>query len=285
MANEVTTSAIAGLVEDISAEVIFQLNATIGITDCVKWTDTKGQTGNTLAFPKYSAHTSSDVETVNEGTDHSTNVAVTNADVDAKVADKVIMATITDAAIREQRPNVIIDDVSTIFFDAIRAKLEDDIVGLFGSFSQTVAGAGTTMTLQHWYDALRQVRAGGGKDISAVLSPKQYYGSKGLIPLLSAAGIPTAPLSAEFQTKGYVPNPFGIKTLVSSEIDEDVSSGGDAAAGIFSKRAIGLHSKGLFSVELERDASLRAFQLVAVGLWCAVELQDAHAVYMLTDVS
>jgi len=286
MANEVLTTTITGLVEDISAEVIFQLNATAGILDCVTHRDTAGQPGNTLDFPKYSAHTSSDVATVAEGTDVSTNVAVTNTDIAAKVADKVIMATVSDAAVREQRGSVLVDDISTIFLDAIKAKLEDDIVTLFTAFTQTVAGAATSMTLQHWYDSIRQVRAGSGMgQLCAVLSPKQYYGAKGLQPLLFAANLPASPLAEDMQRKGFIANPFGMKALVSNEIDEDVGSGGDAAGAIFSKSAIGLHTKGLFSIEIERDASLRSFQLVAVGLWKAVELQDAHGVYFLSDVA
>ena len=286
MANEVTLSAITGLVEDISAEVIFQLNATAGILDCVTHRDTEGTPGDTLDFPKYSAHTSSDVATVAEGTDVSTNVAVTNTDIAAKVADKVIMATITDAAVRAQRPSVLVDDITAIFLDAVKAKLEDDIVSLFTAFSQTVAGAATTMTLQHWYDSLRQVRAGSGMgELCAVLSPKQYYGAKGLQPLLFASNLPGSELATDMQRKGFIPNPFGCKALVSNEIDEDVGSGGDAAGAIFAKSAIGLHTKGLFNVEIERDASLRAFQLVGVGLWKAVELQDAHGVYFLSDVA
>jgi len=287
MANETKTTDITGLVEDIKAEVIFVLNRTIGITQCVTWRDTAGSPSNTLDFPKYGAAASSDVTTVAEATDHSTNFAVTNTDIAAKVADKVIMATITDAAIREQPANVIVEDISKIFADAILAKLEDDVVGLFGSFDQTVAGAGTSMTLQHWYDGLRQAKAGGARqeDLCAVISPKQYYGAKGLMPLTFAANLPTSPIADEFQRRGYVPNPFGIMTLVSNEIDEDVGSGGDAAGAIFGKGAIGLHSKGLFNVAQERDESLRGFQLVAVGLWKAVEIRDPHGVYMLTDVS
>ena len=285
MANETSTTDITGLVEDIKAEVIFVLNRTIGITQCVTWRDTEGQPGNTLDFPKYGAAASSNVTTVAEHTDHTTNFPVTNTDIAAKVADKVIMADISDATIREQPPGVIVADVSKIFADAILAKLEDDVVGLFGSFSQTVCGAGTSMTLQHWYDAIRQCRAGGAKELCAVMSPKQYYGAKGLQPLLFASNLPASPLAAEFQTRGYVPNPFGIKTLVSNEIDEDVSSGGDAAGAVFGTGAIGLHSKGLFSVEIQRNASKRSFELVGVGLWKAVEIRDVHGVYFLSDVA
>ena len=285
MANETKTTDITGLIQDIKAEVIFVLNRTIGITDCVLWRDTASGPSNTLDFPKYNGAASSDVSTVNEATDHSTNYAVTNTDIAAKVEDKVIMALITDAAMREQPGNVLVEDVSTIFADAIQAKLEDDIVSLFSGFSQTVAGAGTAMTLQHWYDAIRQARAGGAKDLCAVMSPKQYYGAKGLQPLLFASNLPSSPIAHEFQMKGYVPNPFGIKTLVSNEIDEDVGSGGDAAGAVFGTTAIGLHSKGLFNVKVQRNESLRAFELVAVGLWKAVEIRDPHGVYFLSDVA
>lgn len=287
MANESTTSTLAGLIDDISGKSIFVLNREAGILDVVDLVDTTGIPGKTYDFAKYSTPASSDVTAVAEATDHSTNYAVTNADVAATVAENVIMATITDLSILSTPRNKVVNDTALLFSSAIRAKLEDDVVGLFGSFSQTVAGAGTTMTIQHWYDSLRQIVAGGGNpgNCAAVISPKQFYGAKGLQPLVGASGMPATPISDEIAAKGFIANPFGVKLLVSNEINEDVGSGGDAAGAIFDMRAIGLHTKSIFSVETERNASLRGFELVAVGRWKAVELVDAYGVYMLTDVA
>tara|TARA_R100000808_G_scaffold8129_1_gene23136 strand:- start:1277 stop:2134 length:858 start_codon:yes stop_codon:yes gene_type:complete len=285
MANETLSANIAGLVDDIQAESLMKLQDTAGILDAVRWIDTEGESGKTVDFPIYGTVASSDVNEVPEGTDYSTNKQVTNAATTATVAEHVVMANISDLSVMSAR-NDIVDDISTLFASAMKAKLEDDIVGLFGSFSQTVAGAGTTMTVDHWYDAIRQIKAGNGDTtaLTAVISPKQYYGAKGLRPLLSTTTA-TGTLSEDFKKKGFVDMFAGMPVLVSNEINEDVGSGGDAAGAIFHKGAIGLHTKGLMNVEIERNASARAFELVAVGRWKEVELVDEWAVYMLSDVS
>ena len=120
--------------------------------------------------------------------------------------------------------------------------------------------------------------------IQAIISPKQYWGAKGLrAQLVDVSG--GSRISDEMLMKGFVENPFGINIKVSNEINEDVAAGGDAAGMIFDKRAIGLHTKGLFNLEVQRDASLRGFELIAVGRWKAVELVDTWGIYALSDVS
>jgi len=285
MANETLSANIAGLVDDIQAESLMKLQDTAGILDIVRWIDSSGEKGKTVDFPIYGTVTSGDVSEVAEGTDHSTNKQVTNAATSATVAEHVVMANISDLSVMSST-NDLVDEISTLFSSAMRAKLEDDIVGLFGSFTQTVAGAGTTMSADHWYDAIRQIKANSGdlSNLAAVISPKQYYGAKGLRPLISGT-THTGELSESFKNKGFVDMAFGMPVLVSNEINEDVGGFGDAAGAIFLKGAVGLHTKGLMNIEIERNASARAFELVAVGRWKEVELVDDWAVYFLSDVS
>jgi len=287
MANETLSANIAGIIDDIQADALMKLQDTVGILDIVRWVDTEGEQGKTVDFPIYAAVSSSDVSQVAEGTDHTTNKQVTNAATTATVEEHVIKTFVSDLAVLSASTrNSLVDDISTMFANAVKAKLEDDIVGLFGSFTQTVCSAGTTMTLAHWYDAIRQIKAANGdiRTLGAVISPKQYYGAKGLRPLL-VDNSGASKLSEDFLNKGFVDNPFGMKVLVSNEINENVDAGGDAAAGIFAKGAIGVHTKGLFNLEAERDASARGFELVGVGRWKEVELVDDWGVYMLSDVS
>ena len=86
---------------------------------------------------------------------------------------------------------------------------------------------------------------------------------------------------------GMVGNFAGFNVYWSDQIDEDVSSGGDAAGFAFSKGAVGLAvgPEGLFRIETERNASFRSTEYVAVGFWGEVEIKDAFGVYILSDVS
>tara|TARA_R100000687_G_C6437985_1_gene159047 strand:- start:1201 stop:1497 length:297 start_codon:yes stop_codon:yes gene_type:complete len=86
---------------------------------------------------------------------------------------------------------------------------------------------------------------------------------------------------------GWIGSIAGFDCYWSDQIDEDVSSGGDAANFAFSKGAVGLAvgPEGLFRIETERNASFRTTEYVATGFWGEVEIKDAFGVYVLTDVS
>ena len=86
---------------------------------------------------------------------------------------------------------------------------------------------------------------------------------------------------------GYVTSIAGFNVYWSDQINENVSSGGDAAGFAFSQGAVGLGvgAEGLFRVASERDEMLRAVNYVATGFWGEVEIKDAYGVYILTDVS
>ena len=91
----------------------------------------------------------------------------------------------------------------------------------------------------------------------------------------------------EALSTGMIGSIAGFNVYWSDQIDEDVSSGGDAAGFAFSKGAVGLAigPSGLFRIETERNASFRTTEYVAVGFWGQVEIKDAFGVYILSDVS
>ena len=139
---------------------------------------------------------------------------------------------------------------------------------------------------------------------SLVLSPKQVWGSKGIISLLHNTALDTAGSSTTdtatarpigmmggkgeeaFQT-GFVGSIAGFNCYWSDQIDENVSSGGDAAGFAMSKGGLGLGvgAEGLFRVRTERNESARYTAYVAVGFWGEVEIKDTYGVYILSDVS
>ena len=150
-----------------------------------------------------------------------------------------------------------------------------------------------------------QLRAAGAPfPYNLVLSPKQVWGSKGVIALLHNAAVDTTGTSTsntgkasalgllgakgeEAMAAGWVGSIAGFNVFWSDQIDEDVSSGGDAAGFAFSKGAIGLAigPEGLFRIETERNASFRTTEYIATGFWAEVEIKDAYGVYILSDVS
>ena len=245
----------------------------------------------TVSFPYYGAPASSNVGSGTDGTDYSTTTTRTVSKAQATIAEYIVRSDITDLA-KQSSPQNLTGDVGQIIGHELALKADDLLVSLFSGFSQTESSAGTSLTLAHVFGASRQLHAAGAAmPYNLVLSPKGVWGSKGLLQLLintnSGSQMADNPTSAEALANGFVGRVAGVDVYWSAEIDEDVSSGGDAAAGMFSKGAMGMGFgfSGPISIEEQRDASARATEYVGVLNAAAVEIYDNFGVYMLHDVS
>ena len=258
----------------------------------------------TVQFPDYTKVASSDVGAATDGSEYGTVTSITTAARSCTVSEHVIRADVTDLA-RMGNADDLVGNVGNILGNAVAAKVDDDLVELGKTFSQTECGAATTLALSHIFGSMRQLRAAGAPfPYNLVLSPKQVWGGKGLIALTHNSALDTAGSSTtdtatarsigllgskgeEAINTGYVGTFAGFNVYWSDQIDEDVSSGGDAAGFAFSKGAVGLGigPEGLIRIETERNASFRSTEYVAVGFWGQVEIKDAFGVYILSDVS
>ena len=236
---------------------------------------------NHVQFSDWTKLASSDVTAATQATT-TTAVAITTAARTATITEHVIAATVSDLVIMGSGDDIT-GQAGTTLGNAVSAKLDDDLVELGKGFSQTECGAGTSLALSHIFGAMRQLRsAGAPMPYSAVFSPKQIWGSKGIIALLHNAAVDTTGTSTSNTGKaapvglmgskgdeafqvGFVGSIAGFDVYWSDQIDENVSSGGDAAGFAMSKGAIGLGvgAEGLFRVALERDEMLRAVNYVA----------------------
>ena len=250
----------------------------------------------TVGFPDYTKLATSDVGTPGDGADETTVTSVTTAARNCTISEHVIRADVSDLAVMGNADDLT-GNVGAVLGNAVAAKLDDDLVELGKTFSQTECGAGTSLALSHVFGSMRQLRAAGAPfPYNLVLSPKQVWGAKGLIALTNDAAVTgsnSKPLSLlgnkgeEALQTGMLGSIAGFNVYWSDQIDEDVSSGGDAAGFAFSKGAVGLGigPEGLIRIETERNASFRTTEYVAVGFWGQVEIKDAFGVYILSDVS
>ena len=258
----------------------------------------------TVGFPDYTKVASSSVAEVDDGVDEADVTSITTTARNCTISEHVIRADITDLA-RMGNADDLVGNVGNILGNAVAAKLDDDLVELGKTFSQTECGAATTLALSHVFGSMRQLRAAGAPfPYNLVLSPKQVWGGKGLIALTHNSALDTAGSSTtdtatarplgllgskgeEAMNTGMVGNFAGFNVYWSDQIDENVGSGGDAAGFAFSKGAVGLAigPEGLIRIETERNASFRSTEYVAVGFWGQVEIKDAFGVYILSDVA
>lgn len=258
----------------------------------------------TVGFPDYTKIASSSVAEVADGVDEADVTSITTTARNCTVSEHVIRADVTDLAVMGNAEDLT-GNVGSILGNAVAAKLDDDLVELGKAFSQTECGAASTLALSHIFGSMRQLRAAGAPfPYNLVLSPKQVWGPKGLIALTNNSALDTAGSSTtdtatarplgllgnkgeEALQTGMIGNIAGFNVYWSDQIDEDVSSQGDAAGFAFSKGAVGLAigPEGLMRIETERNASFRSTEYVAVGFWGQVEIKDAFGVYILSDVS
>ena len=227
------------------------------------------------------------------------------AETDTGVAAGGLGRTIGDAVIAFNKANVMLPLVtskqavrgSTHVQFADYTKLATSDVGTPGDGADETTVTSVQLALSHIFGSMRQLRsAGAPMPYNLVLSPKQVWGAKGLSGLLQDAAVTgsnSKPMSLmgakgeETMMNGSVGSIAGFDVYWSDQIDEDVSSGGDAAGFAFSRGAIGLAIgvDGLFRLETERNASFRTTEYVVCGFWGEIEIKDGFGVYVLSDVS
>ena len=256
---------------------------------------------NSVQFSDWTKLTSANVTAATQAT-ATTAIAITSAARTATISEHVIESQVSDLVLMGSGDDVD-SNAGPALGNAVAAKLDADLTLLGASFSQTVAGAGVSLSLAAIFDSMRMLRsAGAPMPYSIILHPKQIWGGKGIISLLHNPAVDTtgtattntgkaAPVGImggkgeeAFQT-GYVGSIAGFNVYWSDQIVEDGSD--DAPGFAMSKGAMGLGvgAEGLFRIRSERNESARYTAYVAVGFWGEVEIKDTHGVYILSDVS
>ena len=302
-ANETDTGVAAGGIGRTIGDAVIAFNKANVMMPLVN--SKQANPGSThVQFADYTKIATSAVAAATDGSDHTTNAEIATAARTATISEHVIRAEVTDLAVMGNADDLT-GNTGAILGNAVAAKLDADLTALGTGFSQTVAGAGTALAISHIFDSMRQLRAAGAPmPYNLVLSPKQVWGAKGLISLTHNTAIDTAGSSTtdtatargigmlgsvaeQAMQTGYIGSIAGFNVYWSDQIEENVSSGGDAAGFAFSKGAVGLAVgvDGLFRIETERNASMRSTEYIAVGFWGEIEIKDAFGVYCLTDVS
>ena len=131
----------------------------------------------TVGFPDYTKLATSDVGTPGDGADETTVTSVTTAARNCTISEHVIRADVSDLAVMGNADDLT-GNVGAVLGNAVAAKLDDDLVELGKTFSQTECGAGTQLALSHVFGSMRQLRAAGAPfPYNLVLSPKQVWGA------------------------------------------------------------------------------------------------------------
>jgi hypothetical protein len=280
MANETTNTTLDDLFENITAEAIFTFQDTGVVRNLVTMYPITGA-GKVVDIPIYPTVSAAAVA---EATDL-TNTAVSTSNATITVGEKGIMATLTDMARNTASRNVGAD-LGRLFGEAIAKKVDTDLVALFSDFlaGNDLGSAGTELTADLLFKAQAILRSGGvPAPYSAVFHPKALFNLKKTLTQAGYAGTATAisDLGNDVLRNGYIGTVAGID--VYEDANFTINAYDDISGGVFHSSAIGLAMKQEFKIEAQRDASLRADELVATVVYGVGIAKDANGCTVVVD--
>ena len=286
MANESTTSSLNDLLPSIVAEALFVAQERSIMRGLVRNFTLPMSSGTTITVPVYPKQTAAGV---NEGTDL-TNTSIATSGAVLTVGEVGIMTTVTDLARNASASNVIAD-VGRLFGEAIAAKIDKDLTALFAGFSTGDGDYTTQITAASIFKAVAKLR-GQGVDPAGcfcVLHPEIAYDLKSALTTGGSTaafggGYGVSDVANEAMRMGYVGMLAGVPVYETSNIDY-VSAAGDFPGAVFHRDALGLAMMQDIKIETQRDASLRADELVATAVYGVGELYDGYGRYLKYDSS
>ena len=281
MANETTSTSLNDLLPSIVAEALFVASERSIMRNLVKNFTLPMGSGKTVTVPRYPTQSAA---AVNEGTDL-TNTSVSTDGAVLTVSEVGIMTTVTDYARMTSASNVIAD-VGRLFGEAIARKIDTDLTALFDGFSTNTLGDGTTaISAAVIFNAVAKLRSAGvpGSDLFCVLHPAIAYDLKA--NLTNTFANPNAGLiQNEAMASGYVGMLAGVPIFETSNM-ANTGTTGDYKGGLFHRDALGLALLQDIKIETQRDASLRADEIVATAVYGVGELYDGYGVELHYDSS
>ena len=280
MADETTSSSISELYTEIIQEAIFTFQETSVMRPLVTTYNITGQ-GKQVAVPIFPTVAAA---AVSEGSDLA-NTEVNPTETTITASEVGVMTTLTDLA-RESSSRPIAQDIGRVFGEALAKKVDTDLVGLFPSFAAAndLGSAGTELTADLLLKAESTLRAlNVPRPYYAVFHPKAVFNLKKTLTQAGYSGTATALSSVgeNVYGSGFVGNIFGIDVYENANIS--ISSAGDCVGGVFHPISLGLAMKMDFKIETQRDASLRATEIVGTMTYGQGIVKDNYGCQVTVD--
>jgi len=281
MANETTSSTLSELYTNITQEAIFTFQETSVMRPLVTLYPLMGS-GKVAEVPVYPAISAA---AVNEATDLS-NTAVNPTSATITASEIGVMTTLTDLGASSASRNVGAD-IGKLFGEAIAKKVDTDLCALFSSFTTNTGGAaGTELTADLLFKAQAQLRTlSVPAPYYGVFHPKALFNLKKTLTQAGYSGTATAisEIGNEALRNGYIGRIAGIDVFENANLSIDGSD--DSIGGVFHPASIGLAMKEDFKVETQRDASLRATEIVASIVYGKAVVKESFGAAITTDAA
>ena len=279
MANESTSSTLSELYTEIVAEAQFVATEQSIMRNLVRnYAITGG--GKAVEVPIYAAVSAA---AVNEATDLS-NTAINPTSVTITASEVGVMTTLTDLA-RNAAPRNVAADIGRLFGEAVAKKQDADLTALFDGFSVAVGDGSAALTAAGVFNAASTLRAEALNlnDCAVVLHPKIAFDLKANLTN-TFANPNSGDLQNEAMRSGFVGSLAGLRIFETSNIS-NTGNAGDYKGGAFHRDALALAEMQGLKIETQRDASLRADEIVATSVYGVGEIHDSYGVEIHMDSS
>tara|TARA_R100001198_G_scaffold82935_1_gene56212 strand:- start:1067 stop:1822 length:756 start_codon:yes stop_codon:yes gene_type:complete len=236
--------------------------------------------GKAVEVPIYAAVSAA---AVNEATDLS-NTAINPSSQTITASEVGIMTTLTDLA-RNAAPRNVAADIGRLFGEAIAKKQDQDLIALFDGFSSAVGDGTSAINAAAIFNALSTLRenALNINECAVVLHPKIAFDLKANLTN-TFANANANDLANEALRSGFVGSLAGMNVFETSNMS-NTGNAGDYKGGAFHRDAIALAEMQGLKIETQRDASLRADEIVATAVYGVGEIHDSYGVELHHDSS
>ncbi len=280
MANETTLTTLNDLIAPIVQEAMFVATETSIMPGLVKNFSIPANSGKVLQVPLYPVQTiSADVA---ENSDLS-NTEISTGVANITLTEAGIMTTLTDMAKNHSVSNVVAD-LGKLFGEAIAKRHDRALTGLFSSFTTSINDAADTqseLTVEDLFKAYSTLKSNGVPGpYYGVFNPKAIYNIKKTLTNTFVNPNASAVVN-QAMSEGFIGRIAGIDIFETSNVVE--SSSTSSTNAVFSRDALGLAVASGLKVETQRDASLRAEEVVATSVYGVNVLHNSYGVKLLGD--
>ena len=279
MANESTSSTLSELYTEIVAEAQFVAQEQSIMRNLVRNYAISGG-GKAVEVPIYAAVSAA---AVSEASDLS-NTAIDPSSVTITASEVGVMTTLTDLA-RNSAPRNVAADIGRLFGEAIAKKQDTDLTGKFDGFSTAIGDGTAAITAAKVFAAASDLRSAALNinECAVVLHPKIAYDLKANLTN-TFANSNANDLANEALRSGFVGTLAGMRVFETSNMS-NTGNAGDYKGAAFHRDALAMAEMQGLKVETQRDASLRADEIVATAVYGVGEIHDSYGVELHFDSS
>lgn len=282
MSSETTTTTVTELIQAAIAEARYTVSQGVFLGDPRYITRNDKPMGKSgVTFPKWDAEA---MASVAEGTDL-TNTPFDTTAVTITPGEYGLMTTVTDLADMRASEDVFMG-IGKVMGEAYRDAVNQAIYALFDGFSNATGTSNVDITEANIRAAVRELRLRKTPgELFLAVTPHVQEDIMGLYA--TSTSVTADYIRNTIFEKGTLPPLYGVTPVLIDNLAAGTGTGGideaDTKTAIWSRDALGMVVEWDFKIEMDRDISLRATEVVATASFGVGEINDNYGQEFLVD--